>query len=106
MKSLCAAIVSTVALSICIPGIAAAQLAQLEPGGAPASVDALPALGAPADAGDATSARSEAASRRQCEDQVRSFRARNTQSPSRREQALEKCYAAARAREHVTVAGE
>jgi hypothetical protein len=107
MKSLCAVIGLTIGLTLGIPGAATAQMAQLEPGsGAPPSADGLSALGAPAEAVGSNASGSENVTQRQCEERARAFRARNTQSPSRRQQALENCLAVARLHEDVDVAGQ
>ncbi|HEX5065069.1 MAG TPA: hypothetical protein VFY49_03080 [Myxococcota bacterium] len=96
------AIFAAIGLACAVSNPASAQLATLDAGSAPAPMDALPAVGTPRAAVPHDDAK---ASLGECEEQMRGFRARNTQSPSRRKEALDLCLAAAEQRSRVEVAG-
>lgn len=95
------AIIATSWLALCLASAASAQLATIDGGSAPIPMDGIAAVGTP---GAAVPDETRGLLR-DCEEQARAFRARNAQSPSRRQQALESCLAAADARERVDVAG-
>ncbi len=98
--------IATIGVVFGFAGAASAQLAPLDAGGAPAPMDGLAAVATPGDAGLHDAARDTAAATPQrCREQAHAFRARNTQSPSQRQQALEACVVAAERSQRVKVAG-
>jgi hypothetical protein len=95
------AIFAAIGLACALPAPAAAQLAPLESIGAPPPLEGLASM-----PGAAPALHEEAGgSAHACEERARSFRARNTQSPTRRQQELEACLAALDERSRVEVAG-
>ena len=104
-------IIVTTCLALGVASAASAQLAAIDCGGAPApaeglsSLDDLASQGARPDAALRGQRNDEVASADACRQQARSFRARNSQSPTRRQQELEACLAAREPHRRVEVAG-
>lgn len=97
------AFIVAMGLSIAVASAASAQLAPLDGGRAPAPLDGVAVIGTPSAAVSSDDLQTRL---RTCEEQARAFRARNTQSPSRRQQALAECLAVEERRQRVEIAGD